>query len=162
MTLYDKFKSIYTAEEPCTVLKTLECLLKATKSVKVSGEGEGTRRFSIDGFIDGLGGTVQAVLNFPAMIEEPDSNTAQELLINYLHAAQAVDSYRMWPCSGVVYNANPGSVTTYPLVGAYARLGDLYEEGFYLVGAKPSDTTSTILGGVNVRTLRVRTTLINL
>jgi len=33
-SLYDTFKTIYTAEDPKTVLETLECLLKATKEVE--------------------------------------------------------------------------------------------------------------------------------
>lgn len=35
MNLYDKFKSLYTAENPMTVLETLECVLKTLKQVDI-------------------------------------------------------------------------------------------------------------------------------
>lgn len=151
-TLYEKFKDIFTAEDPCTVLKTLECLLKAVKEYSEESQPTEVRRFILNGYSDKLSKVVMCSVQFPKMLEEPAYENGYQLLQHYLANSRAFDGGTYYPCTGVAYVTNPGGTEVTNIFGMFHQRGSLIEEGVALMLQDENNILGIMVGDVTLRT----------
>lgn len=153
-TLYETFKDIFTAEDPCTVLKTLECLLKAVKQYSEVSQPTEVRRFVFNGYSDKLSKVVMCSVQFPKMIDEgPYVNTnAYGLLQRYLSNSRAFDGGTYYPCTGVAYVSTPSGTEVTNIFGMFFQRGSLIEEGVALMLQDKDNILGVMVGDVTLRT----------
>lgn len=154
-TLYETFKDIFTAEDPCTVLKTLECLLKAVKQYSETSQPTEVRRFVFNGYSDKLSKVVMCSVEFPKILEEEPYINAYDLLRQYLAHSKATGAGKFYPCTGVAYVTTPSGTEVTNIFGMYHQLGSLIEEGIALMLQDETSIEGIMLGDVTLYTTLV-------
>lgn len=110
-TLYETFKDIFTAEDPCTVLKTLECLLKATKEFKTPTI---MAIFNISINPDEHEGITVGKFRLSIMSDDIQGNNAYEKL-KYLVSKYGSNLAGKLPCTGYLNDDDNGKGYVYDI-----------------------------------------------
>lgn len=154
-TLYETFKDIFTAEDPCTVLKTLECLLKAVKQYSETSQPTQVRRFVFNGYSDKLSKVVMCSVEFPKILEEESYTNAYDLLRQYLAKSKAFGGSTFYPCTGVAYVTTPSGTEVTNIFGMFHQAGSLIEEGVALMMQDDSNILGIMVGDVTLQSTLV-------